>query len=315
MVEIREIEALLAVAEELHFGRAAARLRLTTASVSQTIQTLERRVGGPLFERTSRRVRLTPLGEQLVAEVGPAHEQLRRAIADARRTAAGRNRELLVGFSRSLSREMIDAICAGFEKESPDSRIIQVAVTQLDVLQYHKRVGMGLNTVVGWLPPGIGDRPSTGTRAGPIIALAEPAVLIHPTHPLAAQISIDVEQLADLTFIEVTGMDTTAAPWVPYTTPAGRPVERVARDLRYSEELFAMITRERGSLAHLTTRDIASAWPIGELVVVPVRRWQPFETRAMWSAAAETPDIVQFAEQAAVTGLEAGWQQRYPISP
>jgi DNA-binding transcriptional LysR family regulator len=312
---MREIEALLAVADELHFGRAAARLRLTTASVSQTIQALERRVGGPLFERTSRRVRLTPLGEQLVADVGPAHEQLRRAIADARHAAAARPRELLVGFSRSLPPDMIDTICTGFEKESPGSRIVQVAVTQLDVLQYHKRVGMGLNTVVGWLPPGIGDRPSTGTRAGPIIALAEPAVLIHPAHPFAASSSIDVEQLADLTFIEVTGMDTTATPWVPFTTPAGRPVERLARDLRYSEELFAMITRERGSLAHLTTRDIGSAWPIGELVVVPVRRWQPFETRAMWSVAAETPEIVNFAQQAAATGLRAGWQEPDPISP
>jgi DNA-binding transcriptional LysR family regulator len=308
VIEIREIEALLALAEELHFGRAAARLGLTTASVSQTIQALERRVGGPLFERSSRRVRLTPLGEQLVADVEPAHEQLRRAITNARHAAAVRTRELLVGFSRSLPPDMIETICIGYEKGSPGSRIVQVAVTQLDVLRYHKRVGLGLNTVVGWLPPGIGDRPSTGTRAGPIIALGEPAVLIHPAHPFAGHDSIDVELLADLTFVEVSGMDTTAEPWVPYTTPAGRPVERLVRDLRYSEELFAMIIRERGSLAHLTIRGIASAWPIGELVVVPVRRWRPFEARAMWSVTAETPEILQFARQAAATGLEAGWQ-------
>ena len=51
MVEMREIEALIAVAEELHFGRAAERPRLTTATVSQTIRVLGRRVGGRLFER------------------------------------------------------------------------------------------------------------------------------------------------------------------------------------------------------------------------------------------------------------------------
>jgi DNA-binding transcriptional LysR family regulator len=314
MAEIREIEALLALAEELHFGRAAARLRLTTSTVSQTIQVLERRVGAPLFERTSRRVRPTPLGEQLVADVKPAHELLRRAVVDARCSAAGRARELFVGFSRSLPPNMSDAICAGFTKSRPDIRIIPVDATQLDVLQYRERVGLGLDAVVGWLPSGIGDRPSTGTRAGPIIALAAPAVLVHPAHPFADQASIDVEQLGDLTFVEVTGMDTLTVAWVPCTTPAGRPIERRTRDLRYPEELFAMIARERGCLAHLTTREIASSWPDRGLAVVPVRRCRPFEVRAMWSEAAKNPEIAQFARIAASVGLEAGFLLAGPIS-
>ncbi|WP_377290731.1 helix-turn-helix domain-containing protein [Planomonospora corallina] len=53
------------LADELHFTRTAERLRLTPGHVSQTIKKVERLVGAPLFERTSRQIRLTPLGKQL----------------------------------------------------------------------------------------------------------------------------------------------------------------------------------------------------------------------------------------------------------
>ncbi|MFE9392938.1 LysR family transcriptional regulator [Streptomyces sp. NPDC006784] len=59
MIERHEVEAFLTLAEELHFGRTAAKLHVSTARVSQTIRKLERRVGIPLFHRTSRHVSLT----------------------------------------------------------------------------------------------------------------------------------------------------------------------------------------------------------------------------------------------------------------
>jgi DNA-binding transcriptional LysR family regulator len=62
VVELREIEAFLVLAEELHFGRTAQRLRVSQGRVSQMIRALEREVGGSLFERSSRQVRLTRLG-------------------------------------------------------------------------------------------------------------------------------------------------------------------------------------------------------------------------------------------------------------
>jgi len=55
-IHLRQLECFLAVAEELHFGRAAARLRLSPSSVSEAVAALERRLGGQLFERTSRTV-------------------------------------------------------------------------------------------------------------------------------------------------------------------------------------------------------------------------------------------------------------------
>jgi DNA-binding transcriptional LysR family regulator len=71
-VELREIEMFLALAEELHFGRTAERLYVSQSRVSQVIQLMETRVGGRLFERTSRRVQLTPLGAQLRDALAPS---------------------------------------------------------------------------------------------------------------------------------------------------------------------------------------------------------------------------------------------------
>ena len=86
--ELRELQVFLAVAEELHFGRAAERLQINRSRVSQIIKTLELRLGAQLFERTSRRVRLTPIGEQIVTEIaGPYRELWTRSPAPGRSPA------------------------------------------------------------------------------------------------------------------------------------------------------------------------------------------------------------------------------------
>src|SRR3984893_3861624 len=97
-VELRQIDCFLAVATELHFGRAAERLSLAQSSVSEAIRSLEHEVGGQLFVRTSRRVQLTPLGEKFRLGVEPAALILRATLEDCRKTALGQTNRLRIGF-------------------------------------------------------------------------------------------------------------------------------------------------------------------------------------------------------------------------
>src|SRR4051794_3126570 len=97
-LELRDIEIFLVLAEELHFGRTAQRLHVTQARVSQAIKQQERRIGGLLFDRSTRRtVRLTPLGELLRDDLRPVYAGLQHSLERARQAAHGITGTLRVG--------------------------------------------------------------------------------------------------------------------------------------------------------------------------------------------------------------------------
>ncbi len=96
-VELREIEIFLTLAEELHFGRTAERLHISTPRVSQTIAKQERRIGAPLFERTSRKVTLTPLGEQLRDDLQAGYRRILEGMESAANAARGGPDTLTLG--------------------------------------------------------------------------------------------------------------------------------------------------------------------------------------------------------------------------
>src|SRR2546421_2974993 len=99
---MRELESFVAVAEELSFTRAAARLRLAQPPLSRHIRTLEERLGVRLFERTNRLVTLTPAGRVFHAEIQEPMLRLQRAGAAAKRAAVGETVRLDIGFVSSL---------------------------------------------------------------------------------------------------------------------------------------------------------------------------------------------------------------------
>ncbi|MFD3329875.1 LysR family transcriptional regulator [Streptomyces sp. NPDC058701] len=102
-----ELDCFLILAGELHFGRTAERMLLSRARVSQLVQRLERRVGAPLFLRTSRSVALTALGRQLRADLEPHHRGIARALERAAATARAADGVLHVGFTTPPAGELV----------------------------------------------------------------------------------------------------------------------------------------------------------------------------------------------------------------
>jgi DNA-binding transcriptional LysR family regulator len=101
-IELRHLRYFLAVAETLHFGRAAKKLGMAQPPLSQQIRRLEEMLGAPLFERTTRGVTLTPAGSVLRERAISSLARLADDLEQTRRVARGEEGQLTVGFSGSV---------------------------------------------------------------------------------------------------------------------------------------------------------------------------------------------------------------------
>jgi DNA-binding transcriptional LysR family regulator len=120
---MRHLRALIAVAEELNFTRAADRLHLTQQALSGQIRQLEERVGTQLVERDPRRVALTPAGQALYDRARPLLAGTEQAV-EAARAAAGEQPRLTVGYVAPLTRRMVTPAMELFTKRRPDVEIV-----------------------------------------------------------------------------------------------------------------------------------------------------------------------------------------------
>ncbi|MFB9463492.1 LysR family transcriptional regulator [Streptomyces cinereospinus] len=111
-MNIAQLECFLAVADELHFGRAAERLHRSPATVSEAVAALERGIGGKLFARTSRRVTLTPEGARFLQEVREPFEALLRAHARASARARRLRPEVVIAHTPQLGHLLLPSLQA-----------------------------------------------------------------------------------------------------------------------------------------------------------------------------------------------------------
>lgn len=119
-IELRHLRYFVAVAEELHFGRAAQRLHIAQPPLSQQIRKLEEAIGHPLFLRTSRNVRLTAAGEELLKRAQQTLRKVSEDVQSTRRVGRGEVGTLTVGFIASSMLTVFPHMLSIYRRQFPE---------------------------------------------------------------------------------------------------------------------------------------------------------------------------------------------------
>jgi DNA-binding transcriptional LysR family regulator len=288
-VELREIRTFLTLAEELHYGRTAERLGVTPSRVSQTIRALEQCVGGRLYDRTSRRVRLTPLGVKLRAGLSPAYEQLRDAYLDVHEMATGVAGPLRLGmYSRANGGPALNEIVKRFHDRHPACHVELIETgferDQFDWLRHDDADLLAMRLPL--------DQPDL--VIGPILSDEERVVVVAREHPLAGRDHVDYEDLAPYAVPDGTLPREMMEAFAPSRTPSGRTLRRV-RTHGIHEALMRVAT---GEVVHPTIRPFLDYYPHPDVIAVPIRDLPSSQTALVWLRTNRSQKVTAFADVA-----------------
>jgi DNA-binding transcriptional LysR family regulator len=297
-VDLTQVQAFLVLSDELHFGRAAQRLGLSQPRVSRLISALEREVGGALFDRTTRRVRLTPLGARLRDGWRPAYGHLLAALEDARTAARQPEGTLRVGFTLTTGGTALTRLVRAFTSAYPGCAVQLREISLPDLYGPLRRDA--IDVLVGWLAV---DEPDLSV--GPAIERRARALAVSRDHPLAARGSASAEDLADYeTAVAPLGglYDALYDAIVPPRTPSGRAVRRT-RTVGGLHETLALAAS--GLVVHPTVAGLPLAQR-SDITLLPLADLPPLRLGPIWCTAHENARIRAFADTAATLGRGQG---------
>ncbi|OPG01480.1 LysR family transcriptional regulator [Microbispora sp. GKU 823] len=292
-LEMRELECFLVLAEELHFGRTGERLYISQSRVSQLLRALESRIGARLVERTSRRVRLTPLGERFLAGLRPAYDGLRAAVDDARTSARDVDGSLRIGFQGAVNDHVMSAM-ALFERRHPRCAAELVEVPLRDPFGALRRGEADLAVV---LTPVLED----DLVVGAVFSRQPQTLAVSAGHAFASHSFLQAEELAGC---ELIGVDSPApAYWrsavAPAATPQGRPIGTGPR-VGTLQEALTLVAAGRGAM--LLCEPTAEYHGRRALTFVPVTGLPDSTLGLVWHRDRETARVRAFARALAEAG-------------
>lgn len=260
MLERLELQVFLTLAEELHFGRTAERLHVTTGRVSQILKKLEGRVGTLLFDRSSRTVELTEIGRQLRDDLQSGYEQIETGLARATQAARGSDSSLRVGFVGALAGQVMHRAA----QEFTDGELgAPVHIREVQVVDALARLRGGhLDVLVISLPLSAPD-----ITVGPVLFSEARMLAVPAGHPLATRASVTMEDLVGVVVLRPT--DTTPGAWPadrhPRRTPPDRP-SSAGRAWTRSRRLFS---RRSGAGAVIVGAQVLRFYSRPDVVYVP----------------------------------------------
>ena len=281
-LDLRRLRYFVAVAEELHFGRAAERLYIAQPVLSRQIRKLEREVGADLLTRSSRNVALTPAGERVLDEARSllaASEVTRRRIGEIARDRA----ELRIGFF--VGDEFTSAHEA-FVALHPDVEVNLVRIywdNQIDVL-------LSGRVDVAFVHLPVDDE---GLKLMPV--RSEPRVAVLPVgHRAADEEEISITELADDPVVIQRG----ASPgWQAFHNVDPRPDGRRPRPGPEAGNLEEKLQHvAAGRAISFVPASVAAAFSQLGIVYVPVTDIPPITISLAWSSGATSPLIAAFAD-------------------
>ncbi|MFD6175898.1 MULTISPECIES: LysR family transcriptional regulator [unclassified Isoptericola] len=292
-MELRDIEIFLTLADELHFGRTAERLHVSSARVSQSIKLQERQIGGALFERTSRHVRLTPLGEQLRDDLRVGYDAIKAGVARAGAVADGVVGEVRLGVMGNDAFEFL-GVLDRFTADNPGCSVAPRETHFSDAFAALRRGDVDALAV--WRPVREPD-----LVEGPPVFHAGRVLMVWAGHELAGRSEVSLEELPDHLLIDPR---VSPAAWVdvmlPRRTPGGRAIPRRGPRPTTFHEILGLVASRRCVTLAGAQAALYGAHP--GVVFVPVADAPLLTWVLTWPARLETPLIRALARAARDVG-------------
>jgi DNA-binding transcriptional LysR family regulator len=288
-VELRELRIFVALAGELHFGRTAERLGISQPAVSEAVRSLESRLGVKLFDRTSRRVRLTPAGEELQRSLTPALAAVDQALADTSELSSTVRGLLRVGFVLTTEGPPLSRLIAVFQARYPRC---EVRLHEVETFDAYRPLRHGdIDVLCNWLAV---DQPDL--TAGPAFAYYPRALAVASSHRLAAKSTVSVEELAEEQVALLPGSTPSAVYdlLVPRRTPSGRPIRRT-QPVQTINEILSLVAR--GRIVHPTSSGVP-IFDRDDITLIPITDLPPLPLGLVWATSRENPRIRALNETA-----------------
>ena len=285
-MDIEQLRSFLAVADELHFGRAAERLHVAQPPLSRTIKRLERELGTRLFDRNTRSVRLTSSGQALMDPAKEVLDALRRAETAVRSAGHGEVGTVRIAFAGVSTHRLVARLARVVRSQRPG---IQLELSSQNFAQPAMK-----RLLAGETDLALGRWDVVPAEISAQVVMPDSLVLAVPdTHPLAGARRLSIGQLVSEGFVSLPPHEGSVLPdrlrRLAHANGFVADVVQVAPD---TQTALALVSAEVG--CHLTLASVAENVTDPHVVFIPLNESTPsldVHLRAAWRRHDQNPAL------------------------